>query len=356
MKTKNVFALGCLVVLGTLNCFSQNKYNMKVWMKDGNTYHYPVELVDSITFDSKSDYRNWQELMSFPSLSDIQKHNNSSSERSPYVAAWLDSHTEGNFTQFSVDFKVDYAPAATYCSPVNFHIDYSSLLEKYDNVSNGGHISGYGGLQRQTDGTKYNSILSLWDVYCKKNNGEQDTIRATLIKPEGEKSIRYNHEGNGVSYRPIFSWQSQKWYRMLIQLGISEVTGNTTLEQWVGDLSEKKWKQLCVFDLGAPNLKFNGQIAAFLENFNPSTAGHIRTMEFKNVRVYSSEKQRWVTINSGYFYNDTDNTIKKSGSYQYGADDDTFWMITTGVPGCATHQDPTSFEVLESETGNPLSL
>ena len=69
---------------------------MNVWTKDGNVYHYPVDYINSISFDSMSDFRNWQDVMPFPSLSDIQKHNNSSRERSPYVAAWLDSHTEGN--------------------------------------------------------------------------------------------------------------------------------------------------------------------------------------------------------------------------------------------------------------------
>lgn len=355
MKTRFLFAI-LLYAFGGSNCYSQNKHYLQIWTKDGNVYHYPVDYVDSVTFDSKSDLRNWQEIMKLPSLSDIEKYNNSSNERSPYVAAWLNSQTERNFTQLSIDFKADYVPAATYCCPVNFYIDYSSLLEKYDSVGNGGGISGYGGLQRQTDGTKYNSILSLWDVYCKKKTGEQDTIRATLINPEGSESIRFDNEGNGVSFRPDYSWEPQKWYRMLIQLGVSETTENTTLEQWIGDISKKEWRQLCVFDLGAPDLKFKGNIAVFLENFNPSTAGDIRTLEFKNVRIYSRERQRWLSLYSGDFYNDTDNKIKKSGSYQYGADDDTFWMITTGVPDCATPQSPASFTVRNSETGSPLVL
>ncbi len=355
METRALFAV-LLYVLGISECYSQNKYNMNVWTKDGNVYHYPVDYVDSISFDSKSDFRDWQDVMLLPSFSDIQKHNNSSRERSPYVAAWLDSHTEGNFTQFSVDFKADYVPAATYCSPVNFNIDYSPLLEKYDAIENGRGVSGYGGLQRQTDGTKFNSILSIWDVYCKKKSGGKDTIRATLIKPDGAEAITYNHEGNGVSFRPEYSWKPMKWYRMLIQLGVSEATGNTTLEQWIGDLAEKKWRQLCVFDLGAPNLKFKGQIAVFLENFNPNTSGDIRTIEFKNVRIYSVEKQKWVSVYAGYFYMSEGNEVKTSGSYQFGAEDDTFWMITTGVPNCATPQSPETFTVQNSETGSPLVL
>lgn len=361
MRTRFLYVI-LICAIGSLNCYSQSKYNMRIWTKEGIMYQYPVDIVDSIDFCQKSDFKNWQEIMKFPSIVEIEKYNNFCTERSPYLEAWFD--TEDSFTQFSIDFKADYVPSATYCSPVNFHIDYSSLLEKYDTIDNGRYISGYGGLQRQIDGTKFNSILSLWDVYCKKKSGGTDTIRASLFKPVGAESVIFNHEGNGVSYRPSYPWEPRKWYRMLIQLGISETTGNTTLTQWLGDITEKKWHQLCVFDLGAPGLKFKNKTAVFLENFDPidpkdprpRTAGEIRTLEFKNVKVYSNNKQRWISIYSAYFCNDEGDSTKKSGSYQYGADYDTFWMITTGVPDCASPQAPASLEVHKSEIGSPLDL
>jgi hypothetical protein len=43
-----------------------------------------------------------------------------------------------------------------------------------------------------------------------------------------------------------------------------------------------------------------------------------------------------------------------AGSYQYGADTSTFWMITTGVPGCATPQPQLSATVKQAEEGSPL--
>ena len=351
-KSKIVALLFCVTF--SLICYSQDKTKMQIWMKDGNMYQLPVETVDSITFKVNSEFRNWNDVLRFPSLYEIKRYNNTSDARSPYIAAWLDTDTEENFTQFSIDFKADYVPTATYCSPFNFHMDYSSLLEKYDSVNTDGHVSVYGGLQRQID--KSNSILSLWDVYCKKGNGERDTIRATLVNPINKVGIRFSHEGNGVSYRPDYAWEPRKWYRMLIQLGKSEVTGNTTIEQWIGDLSKKEWNQLCVFDLGTPNLKFKGKTAVFLENFNEKSSGEIRTLEFKNIRIYSRQKQRWINVYSGLFYNDDSEVIKKSGSYQYGTDDDTFWMITTGVPGCATPQDLMPLTVNYSEEGDPLNL
>lgn len=355
METRIILVL-LLSIITTIDCHPQEKINMRIWMKDGNMYQYPIDNVDSIDFDFKSDFRNWQELMRFPSVNETAKYNETCTARSPYLCAWFQIQNEETFTQFSIDFKADYIPSATYCSPFNLHIDYSSLLEKYDSVNNDGYISVYGGLQRQSDGTKYNSIVSVWDVYCKKISGERDTIKATLVSPVEEESVNFNHEGNGVSFRPDYPWRPRKWYRMLIQLGKSETTSNTTLEQWIGDLSEKKWKQLCIFDLGTPNLKFKGQAAAFLENFNPRTAGDIRSMEFKNIRILSSTKNKWVNIYSAHLYNDSNQEIKKSGSYQYGTDDDTFWMITTGLPNCAEPQEPGIFEVGESESGSPLSL
>lgn len=355
MMTMRYYFVFLLATLATLDCHPQDKYKIQIWMKDGNMYQYPVENVDSINFTSRKDIRDWQELMRFPSLNEIERYNDTCTARSPYTGAWFTIDKEETFTEFSIDFKADYIPSATYCSPVNFYIDYSSLLEKYDSVNNGGHISGYGGFQRHSEST-CNSRLSLWDVYCKKKSGETDTIQATLVSPEGEVAKHYSHEGNFVSYIDDYSWMPRRWYRMLLQMGTSEATGNTTLMQWIGDLSEKKWKRACIFDLGAPGLKFKGQTAAFLENFGPKYAGDIRTMEFKNVRIYSHIKHRWINIYSAYLYNDLSQTIKKSGSYQFGADEDTFWMITTGIPDCAQPQNPATFEVSESETATPLNL
>lgn len=345
-----------ICLLTCMKCLSQDVYNMQVW-KNGNViFRSQVDSIDSINFTPVHDGRYWEDVMRIPSQEEIDEHNSTSTARSPYVAVWLDTKQEAPFSQISIDFKADHIPPATYCSPVNFYIDYSSLLDKYVKADNGKHISGYGGLQRQADGTRYNAILSLWDAFCTDSLGKTDTLRATLVKPAGEEAVVFNHEGSGVSYRPEYSWMPGKWYRMLVQLGVSETTGNTTLGQWVGDIAEKKWTQLCVFDLGAPGLKFKKDFAAFLENFSPASSGDVRTMELKNVRVYNSTKNEWVNIYSGYMYHDGDQKTKKSGTYQYGTDDSMFWMITTGIEDCAPSQAPGIYNVLESDTGNPLKL
>jgi hypothetical protein len=42
-----------------------------------------------------------------------------------------------------------------------------------------------------------------------------------------------------------------------------------------------------------------------------------------------------------------------SGSYNFGANESSFWMITTGVPNCADNPDSITFKVNYSEEGDP---
>jgi hypothetical protein len=309
-------------------------------------------IMIKVTGDNKMNQenpRNWNQTMRLPTREEIDNYNLTSTSRSPYLCAWLDTDTGGNFTQFSVDFKADYLPSATYCSLANFQMDYSTLREKYKKVYTDYQISGYAGFQRNIDPTRYNSILSLWSVYCEYGNGEKDTIRAKLIKPEGAHESSFGHEGAGVNYLPNFPWKAKKWYRMLLRCDKSTSSGNTTIEQWVCDLSNKKWTQICVFDMGAPDLSFKGKTAVFLENFQNATSGEIRTLEFKNARVCTKEAKQWVNINSAYL-NENKNY---PGSYEYGTDGATFWMITSGVPDCAGNPAPMRLNVENPESGRP---
>lgn len=320
-------------------------------------YCLPISLanIDSITFSETPECRNWYDIMNFPSRETIDNYNNSSTKRSPYIYSWLTTNVVSNFSQYSIDFKADYLPPATYCSLANFYLDYSSLLEQYSEITvnddqKSGNIYGYAGFQRQyRNKDKYNGILSLWQIYCKKSNGGTDTIRARLIYPEGEHENYFSHEGCGVNYLPDYNWKSKNWYRMLLQLGKSSETGNTTLEYWVLDLNNKKWTKLCVYDLGAPNVTFIGQTAVFLENFSPKHSGEIRTLEFKNVRIFNRQEQKWMPIKSGYFGQQSN----LPGSYQFGSDESAFYMITSGVSNCTTIPGNQIIQVSEGESDRP---
>ena len=301
------------------------------------------------------DHRNWSEVMRLPSREEIDDYNSTSTNTSPYIGAWLDTGIGGYFTMFSIDFKADFTPSDTYCCLASFHLDYSSLTSQNCKVSlstPNSSISGYAGLQRQNASPyRCNSIMSLWDVYCDCNTGETETIRAKLTKPVDAQESAYSHEGYGVHYLPDFPWEPHKWYRMLLRCTQSETTDNTTIEQWVFDISRNSWTKICVFDLGIPELTFTGKTCVFLENFDAKSSGEIRSLEFKNARVYNSESKSWSDIESAYFF--IQEKENHPGSYQFGSDESTFWIITTGVPDCAGVQAPVTLTVKNTESGTP---
>lgn len=305
--------------------------------------------------DGTKEQRNWNEIIRLPSREEIDNYNSTSTNISPYIGAMLDTDIKGNFAMFSIDFKADYIPSATYCSLASFHMDYSSLTEQNCEVSlmtpnSAVKISGYAGLQRQNVAPyRNNSIMSLWDVYCDYYSGEKETIRAKLTKPDGAQESVFTHEGNGVNYLPNFTWRAHKWYRMMLVCIESETTGNTIIEQWLYDMSKNYWTKICAFDLGLPNLTFKGQTCVFLENFDKKVSGEIRSLEFKNARVYSCRSKRWIGIESAYFFNQNN----LPGSYQFGSDGSEFWIITTGIPNCAEPQENIRLYVQNTESGRP---
>lgn len=154
---------------------------------NGRVYQITVDNLDSITIDHTQKYRNWQEIINYPTRREIEDYNKSSKSRSPYLCAWLDTNIEGNFSQFAIDFKADYLPSGTYCSLANFYLNYGSLKEEDCKISRDTQISGYAGFQRQQNGDVYNSILSLWNVYCEYSNGIEDQTNTQIDKIEYEK-------------------------------------------------------------------------------------------------------------------------------------------------------------------------
>ena len=292
--------------------------------------------------------RNWSALMTLPSENAIAAYNKSSNTRSPYIAAWMDTGHVGSFYQIAVDFKADYLPSGTYCCLANFCLDYSALNAKYTKVESNG-IAGYAGFQRDADPNRYVSIMSFWDIFCYNASGQLTTISASLLAPEDEKESRFDGEGTGTHYLRDYPWEAEHWYRFLIQCGRNKANGNSTVEYWVMDLERGTWTQLCIFDLGVPNVSFVGNVAVFLENFQPASAGDVRTLEFCNFRVCTL-KEEWISIESGTFAEN----YEYPGSYRYGSDGNCFWIITSGIPDLAPKQDAEKLTVHNSESGCPF--
>ena len=282
--------------------------------------------------------RDWQSIMQFPSADDIAACNAAAAERSPYIGGWVNVERE-NHIQYSIRFKADYLPNGTYCCLGQFDLDYSSLLSTYQSWrTEYGGVAGYAGFQVQNTG-RHNSIMSFWDVYCTAADGSVTTLTASVVYPS-ENQASFGGEGTGVNCLVDYPWQAGRWYEMRLILGTSETTGNTTVEQWVLDVAADEWTVLCKYDLGAPGVTFRGPNALFLENFYPEFGGEIRTMECREL---------WIQLTDGEWKQLTRMQLSHDnypGSYAYGAEGDTFYMITTGVQHMADPpQEPTWYEV-----------
>lgn len=349
-----------LLSIIALNCYSQETWTMQIWNKDGSKAQYDTDNIDSITVDKRMLIGKWDNTIICPTLKQISIDNDTSSCKAPYITAVLKTtdidsvyrgFTDSIYIGFSIDFKADFLPLQTYCCLASFTFDYSSIGLEYDSIKRYSRFSGYAGFQRVKwpKRPEYNSILSLWDNYCFK--GENiDTIVATQIAPNGEKTQHFNNEGEYVNFSPEYLWEPGKWYRMLLLLGTSETIGKTTIEQKVYNLETKESISLCTFDLGFPNLKFKGDMYCFLEDWLPETAGEIRTLEIKNAKILTLGN-KWKNVNSAYL---TDRQEKNfSGSHNFGKDESSFWMITTGVPDCAANPKPITLTVENSEEGDP---
>lgn len=253
-----------------------------------------------------------------------------------------------------MDFKSDYIPRGTYSSLFNGYLDFSGLKEQYKSVDNNGHISLYGGLQQGDKWKNGNSILSFWDIYCTDAAGNTVVIRPKRIFPEEETDDdSFGNEGDGAHTLLPYDWQAGRWYRMLLVCGISKTTGNTTVEQWFQDLSTEKWTHTCTYDVGIKSSGFIGNMALFSENFMPQYAGGIRSLEFTNVRIHTSEG--WRDVNSSQYITINTSGIHENayGSWEAGADQNSFYMISTGVSGWRRTEKTGALSIQNRESGPP---
>ncbi len=321
----------------------------------------PVLLVVSLLLafsavcfaDSADTGRDWSALMPLPTAEEIAAWNASSTERGPYLTAWFPTGELGRFTQLAVDFKADYLPGGTYCCIACFTVDRPSLESQYERVSyDFDHYNAYAGFQRNMNPDRHNSILSFWSAYCYNAAGELTTVDVVQTAPAGQSVNPFYHEGRGTNSLVDYPWEAGKWYRALLQCGQSPETGNTTVEYWVQDIETSRWTQLGVFDLRVPGAAFKGNVAMFLEDFEPKTSGDIRTMEFRNFRVFCEDTREWKSIDTATFYDNAN----YSGSYQFGSDGETFWMISTGIPGLGATKPGTVFTAAHTEEGTPYQI
>lgn len=299
--------------------------------------------------------RDWSKVFKFPTEKQIAAR--PADRRSPYLYTWLDVGKGVRFDAYSVDFKSDHIPYGTYTSVFNGSLDLSQLKKQYASVDNDGHISLYAGLQQGDKGKPSNSILSFWDIRCTDKNGKTTTIRPVRTYPaEKTDNDAFGNEGTGAHTLVDYDWKAGRWYRMYLRCGTSKTTGNTTVEQWFQDLTTEEWTHMCTYDTGVKDSGFVGDVALFSENFLEKYAGGVRSQEFTNIRIHTKEGWRDVTSTS-QIASRVDKTGVLSGiygSWEAGADQNTFYMISTGVSGWGRAKETGKLEIQNRESGDPL--
>ena len=299
--------------------------------------------------------RAWSEIFTLPTEEQIAAR--SADGRSPYVVTWLSTGKDIRYDAYCVDFKSDHIPYGTYSSLFNGYLDYSSLKEQYASVDNDGYISLYGGLQQGAEGKASNSILSMWAIYCTGKDGSK-----TIIQPKRTYTAEKTNidaftgvEGDGSQTLLPYDWQAGRWYRMLLRCGTSETTGNTTVEQWFQDLTTGDWTHMCTYDTGIKDSGFKGNVAIFSENFLKQYAGGVRSLEFTNVRIHTDEGWRdVVSTSSGIYLHMSGSHTNAYGSWEAGADENTFYYISTGVSGWGRTEKTGALTIENRESGDPL--
>lgn len=293
--------------------------------------------------------RDWSEVFSFPTQAQIEAR--PADYRSPYLACWL-SAPDARYDMYSVDFNSDYIPHGTYSSVFN---GYLSFAHPEDHDVTLKSVFLYAGLQKSTPEKGTNSILSCWDIPYTDAAGNEKVLRPRQIYPAG-KHDTFTGEGDGIHDQSSYQWLPGRWYRMLLRLGTSALTGNTTMEQWFLDRTTGQWTHTCTFDLGFPDLTFQGSVGCFSENFLKEYAGEVRSLEITNVRIHTAEGWQNVDSTGGIdVQNTAESLVGSYGSWEAGADEHSFYMISTGVSGWGRTASTGPLTMQNLEAGDPLA-
>lgn len=282
---------------------------------------------------------NWWALTTMPTRDEIDAANANSTLRSPYMAVWLTIPEGTRYREYTIDFKSDFFPIGSYYSLGNWSMDYPELQQQYTQiVSDSGGIDGYAGFQNIYNGD-HMGIMSFWDLHCTDAAGNVTTRRPTVIYPENPyQSQEFGGEGVGAKCLETYHWEENHWYRFHLRCVDNAATGNTEVEFWVCDLESREYTLICAYDLGTGNAAFKNSIAIFLENYLPSTAGEIRTLEVCNPQYLNEATGQWCAITEGYMIPNGDGMgMNYAGSYDYGVEGNRLWIMTTGVG--SSHDD-----------------
>lgn len=240
------------------------------------------------------------------------------------------SETSGAFHTFTIDFYGEQTPCYTYWALANFGMSISDATKaRYSGITGGG---AYAGLQHRSPGDRV-GILSFWE-YFYQEGGEQKSLRATRIFPEG--SNNFGGEGEGTNCIWEYNWKDQSWYRMVLHCWEDLENGTTFVGQWFCDLSTGEWTLLSYFDTHLYDATFQGMMSLFQENYISGIDYWSMEREFhvKNMYVNDAKDGLWQSIPSTTLLFGYDQT-NKMGAASFGVGEDVngeyFWGRSGGL-------------------------
>ena len=265
-------------------------------------------------------------------------------------------------TEYAIDFSVDDMNRGTYFSTFNAEMDTADFTQKGLGIcENYGTAAGfYGGFQYLEDGGRA-IIMTVWDVICEDAQGNEKVFRATPLYADEKARIKSESdetsmEGDFRQFIIDYPWEARHPYRVLLQMGKNEATGNATVTMQVCDLTRHEWKKLVTWDLGYPSryIRTDG-LCGFLENYLVQYSGDVRSANFSNIRGRSAQSGEWTAADSVRFsVNNSVDSFDYVGSCQFGADDHSYYMITSGVSGlCRPENSETAFSVKDPSDDIP---
>ena len=321
----------------------------------GPGLHEVEVFVDGEPVSSRRLYvpRDWDAIMTPPTAEQIEDA--ADAGRSTYVTFYpLFDKAVTALTEYAMDFSIDDMDRGTYFSTVNATVDPSALTQQgITLLDNYGDPTGlYGGFQCWDDG-KTGVIMTVWDVLCQDAQGSITVIKAKPLYVDDRATVLNveegsEGEGNFQQFKMEYPWQPEHPYRMLIQMGTNEASGNATATMQVCDLITCEWTKLVTWDLGYPSGSIKTEyLCGFLENYDSAYAGSVRSANFSNIRGRDAESGEWVAADTVHFMlNNGMDSFDYVGSYQVGADDSSFYAITSGVDGLCTPTEQMTYRHL----------
>ena len=265
---------------------------------------------------------NWEDVMPIPDLTAEDSNPDGKMAHNIYMDPEL-TMTAGRFSDFEIDFKADYAPVGTYWSLCNWQMEPAGLDSAATGIEGGG---AYAGFQHTEEGMKV--ILSLWDLSYELN-GVKQYISPVGISPSSGWE-RFGGEGAGGHYILDYDWHPGERYRMRLACYDDSATGSTVIDLYVQNLNTRVETLVARVDTGLSGSCMTGAMSQFMENFDPAHYREVRTIQCMNPKIREVGKSDWHYLQTANLSVDTWYGNKK-GSFAFGATDDYFYGITTGV-------------------------